>query len=175
MVTPRPVLAAANSSAGKTTISIGLLAALTARGLRVAPFKVGPDYIDPGYHALATGRPGRNLDAWLCGTRRISPLLAHGTTDADIAVVEGVMGLYDGRLGITEGRHGFGSTAHIASLLQAPVVLVLDASGVSRTLAATALGLARHPDAPKVAAAPVPRSWPTWQPNSASSPRWWAT
>ena len=151
MVPPRLVLAAANSSAGKTTISIGLLAALTARGLRVAPFKVGPDYIDPGYHALATGRPGRNLDAWLCGTRRIAPLLAHGTTDADIAVVEGVMGLYDGRLGITEGRHGFGSTAHIASLLQAPVVLVLDASGVSRTLAATALGLARHPDAPKVA------------------------
>lgn len=151
MVTPRLVLAAANSSAGKTTISIGLMAALAARGLRVAPFKVGPDYIDPGYHALATGLPGRNLDAWLCGTGRIAPLLAHGAANADIAVVEGVMGLLDGRLGTTEGRRGFGSTAHIATLLDAPVVLVLDCSGVSRTLAATALGLARHPDAPRVA------------------------
>lgn len=162
MVTPRLVLAAANSSAGKTTISIGLMAALAARGLRVAPFKVGPDYIDPGYHALATGLPGRNLDAWLCGTGRIAPLLAHGAADADIAVVEGVMGLLDGRLGTTEGRRGFGSTAHIATLLDAPVVLVLDCSGVSRTLAATALGLARHPDSPRVAGVIL---------NKAGSPR----
>ncbi len=127
------------------------MAALSARGLAVAPFKVGPDYIDPGYHALATGRPGRNLDAWLCGAERIGPLLAHGARGCDVAVVEGVMGLYDGRLGVTDGRRGFGSTAHIASLIDAPVVLVMDASGVSRTLAATALGLASHPQAPRVA------------------------
>ncbi len=150
-MTSRIVLAAPNSSSGKTTISIGLMAALASRGLAVAPFKVGPDYIDPGYHGLATGRPGRNLDAWLCGAHRIAPLLAHGANDADVAVIEGVMGLYDGRLGVTDGRHGFGSTAHIASLVDAPVVLILDTSGVSRTLAATALGLASHPQAPRVA------------------------
>jgi cobyrinic acid a,c-diamide synthase len=148
---PRLVLAAPSSSSGKTTISIGLMAALSARGLGVAPFKVGPDYIDPGYHQLATGRPGRNLDAWLCGTELIAPLFAHGAQGSDLGVVEGVMGLYDGRLGQTEGRRGFGSTAHVAELLAAPVVLVADARGVSRTLAATCLGLAKHPQAPRVA------------------------
>ncbi len=148
---PRVVLAAPNSSSGKTTVSIGLMAALRACGTRVAPFKIGPDYIDPGYHTLATGLPGRNLDAWLCGTERIAPLFAHGAAGADISVVEGVMGLFDGRLGFTEGRHGFGSTAHVAELIDAPVVLVMDTSGVSRTLAATAHGLANHPDAPTVA------------------------
>lgn len=148
---PRLMLAAPNSSSGKTTVSIGLMAALRARALRVAPFKVGPDYIDPGYHTLATGLPGRNLDAWLCGTERIAPLFAHGASGADVSVVEGVMGLYDGRLGFTEGRSGFGSSAHIAELIDAPVILVMDASGVSRTLAATAYGLANHPHAPKVA------------------------
>lgn len=148
---PRLLLAAPNSSSGKTTVSIGLMAALRARGLRVAPFKVGPDYIDPGYHTLATGLPGRNLDAWLCGTGRIAPLFAHGAAGADVSVVEGVMGLYDGRLGLTEGRSGFGSSAHIAELIDAPVVLVMDTSGVSRTLAATAYGLANHLQAPKVA------------------------
>ena len=147
----RLLLAAPNSSSGKTTVSIGLMAALRARGLRVAPFKVGPDYIDPGYHTLATGLPGRNLDAWLCGTGRIAPLFAHGAAGADVSVVEGVMGLYDGRLGLTEGRSGFGSSAHIAELIDAPVVLVMDTSGVSRTLAATAYGLANHLQAPKVA------------------------
>ncbi|MEA5120003.1 MAG: cobyrinate a,c-diamide synthase, partial [Propionibacterium sp.] len=148
---PRLLLAAPNSSSGKTTVSIGLMAALRARALRVAPFKVGPDYIDPGYHTLATGLPGRNLDAWLCGTERIAPLFAHGASGADVSVVEGVMGLYDGRLGLTEGRSGFGSSAHIAELIDAPVVLVMDTSGVSRTLAATAYGLANHLQAPKVA------------------------
>ena len=148
---PRLVIAAPNSSSGKTTIGIGLMAALRARGLRVAGFKIGPDYIDPGYHSLATGRPGRNLDCWLCGPERIAPLFVHGARDAEIAIVEGVMGLYDGRLGETGGRPGFGSTAHVAELIAAPVLLVLDASGVSRTLAATAHGLAVHPEAPRVA------------------------
>ncbi len=152
MVTlPRIVLAAPTSGAGKTTIAFGLMAALRARGLDVAPFKVGPDYIDPGYHALATGRPGRNLDAWLCGTELIAPLLLHGSAYADIAVIEGVMGLFDGKLGEFDGRRGFGSTAHVAHLVDAPVVLVVDAAHSSRTAAAVAHGLARHPDAPRVA------------------------
>lgn len=151
MVIPRLVLAAAASGSGKTTVSFGLMAALRARALTVAPFKVGPDYIDPGYHTLATGRPGRNLDPWLTGEHRIGPLLAHGATGADVAVVEGVMGLFDGKLGAVDGRRGFGSTAHVARLTESPVVLVLDAAHSSRTLAAVAHGLATHPDAPRVA------------------------
>ncbi|MFT3970718.1 MAG: cobyrinate a,c-diamide synthase [Micropruina sp.] len=141
MVTiPRLVVAAAASSAGKTTVATGLLAALRGRGLRTTGFKVGPDFIDPGYHALATGRPGRNLDPVLVGEALIPGLFAHGVTvpePADIAVVEGVMGLFDGRLG-TDGE---ASTAHVARLLQAPVLLVVDAAGSSRTAAAAALGL----------------------------------
>ncbi|MHB1010795.1 MAG: cobyrinate a,c-diamide synthase, partial [Propionibacteriaceae bacterium] len=156
MVTlPRLVVAAAQSGAGKTTVAFGLMAALRAAGTRVAPFKVGPDYIDPGYHSLATGRPGRNLDPWLCGPELIAPLLLHGSSDADLAIIEGVMGLLDGRLGVTSVRgvaiRGFGSTAHVARLLSAPVVLVLDAAHASRTLAAVAHGLATHPDSPGIA------------------------
>jgi cobyrinic acid a,c-diamide synthase len=134
---PRVVIAAPSSGAGKTTIATGLMAALRGRGLRVSPHKVGPDYIDPGYHALASGRPGRNLDPVMCGEDLIAPLFLHGSTGADIAVVEGVMGLYDGR-GATEE----GSTAHVARLLQAPVVLVVDASSQSRSVAALVHGFA---------------------------------
>ncbi|WP_040158358.1 cobyrinate a,c-diamide synthase [Nigerium massiliense] len=153
---PRIVLAAPGSGAGKTTVSFGLMAALGAAGDRVAPFKVGPDYIDPGYHALATGRPGRNLDPYLCGEDLMAPLLLHGAAGADVAVIEGVMGLYDGRLGETPGRgghpvRGFGSTAHVATLLDAPVLLVLDAAHASRTTAAVAHGLATYPGAPRIA------------------------
>ena len=87
------VISAAASGSGKTTVSTGLMAALRRRGTVVAPFKVGPDYIDPGYHALATGRPGRNLDPVLVGEHRVAPLFAHGAAGAELAVVEGVMGL----------------------------------------------------------------------------------
>jgi cobyrinic acid a,c-diamide synthase len=197
MVTiPRLVVAAAASSAGKTTIATGLMGALRAAGHDVAGFKVGPDFIDPGYHALATGRPGRNLDAVLTSEELVPRLFLHGAgrsaalssrataeperslrsaalssrataeperslrsaalslrraarhegpptlpelqeSPADIAIVEGVMGLFDGQL----GRDGFGSTAHIARLVDAPVLLVVDAAGSSRTAAAAALGL----------------------------------
>ena len=126
------VIAAPASGAGKTTVATGLMAALRRRGTTVAAFKVGPDYIDPGYHALATGRPGRNLDPVLVGEQRIAPLAAHGAAGAQLAVVEGVMGLFDGRA----GTPGHGSTAHVAALLGAPVLLVVDVRGQGRSLAA---------------------------------------
>jgi cobyrinic acid a,c-diamide synthase len=139
-IAPRLVIAAPGSSHGKTTVATGLMGALRAEGLEVAGFKVGPDYIDPGYHALATGRPGRNLDPHLCHENQIRPLFLHGLQaprPADVAVVEGVMGLFDGQI----GGDGYASTAHVAGLLRAPVVLVLDISSVSRTAAALVHGL----------------------------------
>ncbi|MET8410473.1 cobyrinate a,c-diamide synthase [Streptomyces sp. NPDC005195] len=135
---PRLVIAAPSSGSGKTTVATGLMAAFTARGLAVSPHKVGPDYIDPGYHTLATGRAGRNLDAYLCGTELIAPLFAHGARGCDLAVVEGVMGLYDGAAGQGE----LASTAQVAKLLRAPVVLVVDASSQSRSVAALVHGFA---------------------------------
>jgi cobyrinic acid a,c-diamide synthase len=133
---PRVVIGAPASGHGKTTVATGLLAAFAARGLSVAPFKVGPDYIDPGYHALAAGRPGRNLDPVMVGAERIGPLFAHGSAGLDLAIVEGVMGLYDGRTG--EGDTG--STAHVAGLLDAPVILVVDAAAQGRSVAAVVHG-----------------------------------
>ncbi|MFD7133142.1 cobyrinate a,c-diamide synthase [Streptomyces sp. NPDC059894] len=133
---PRLVVAAPSSGSGKTTVATGLMAALAARGLAVSGHKVGPDYIDPGYHALATGRTGRNLDAYLCGPELVAPLFLHGARGCDIAVVEGVMGLYDGAAG--EGE--LASTAQVAKLLRAPVVLVVDASSQSRSVAALVHG-----------------------------------
>ncbi|MFD9435069.1 cobyrinate a,c-diamide synthase [Streptomyces sp. NPDC060002] len=135
---PRLVIAAPSSGSGKTTVATGLMAALTARGLAVSPHKVGPDYIDPGYHSLATGRTGRNLDAYLCGPELVGPLFAHGAHGCDIAVVEGVMGMFDGAAG--EGE--LASTAQVAKLLRAPVVLVVDASSQSRSVAALVHGFA---------------------------------
>ncbi|MFE4611070.1 cobyrinate a,c-diamide synthase [Streptomyces niveus] len=138
MSVPRLVIAAPASGSGKTTVATGLMALLAARGLAVSPHKVGPDYIDAGYHALATGRPGRNLDAYLCGTELMGPLFAHGAAGCDMAVVEGVMGLYDGAAGQGE----LASTAQVAKLLRAPVVLVVDASSQSRSVAALVHGFA---------------------------------
>ena len=135
---PRLVVAAPSSGSGKTTVATGLMAAFAARGLAVSPHKVGPDYIDPGYHALATGRVGRNLDAYLCGPELIGPLFAHGARGCDVAVVEGVMGMFDGAAG--EGE--LASTAQVAKLLRAPVVLVVDASSQSRSVAALVHGFA---------------------------------
>ncbi|MCJ1680306.1 cobyrinate a,c-diamide synthase [Streptomyces sp. APSN-46.1] len=135
---PRLVIAAPSSGSGKTTVATGLMAAFSERGLAVSPHKAGPDYIDPGYHALATGRPGRNLDAFMCGPELVAPLFAHGAAGCDLAVVEGVMGLYDG----AAGRGELASTAQVAKLLRAPVVLVVDASSQSRSVAALVHGFA---------------------------------
>jgi cobyrinic acid a,c-diamide synthase len=112
------------------------MAALRRAGHAVAGFKVGPDYIDPGFHAVATGRPGRNLDPMLSGEERVAPLFAHGSAGADLAVIEGVMGLYDGAL----GTEGYASTAHVSKLLKAPVVLVVDASAAGRSVGAVVQG-----------------------------------
>ncbi|MDP9092216.1 MAG: cobyrinate a,c-diamide synthase [Actinomycetota bacterium] len=137
----RVVIAAPGSGHGKTSVATGLLAAFRSRGLAVSGHKVGPDYIDPSYHALASGRPGRNLDPWLVGEDLIAPLFRHGAMTpaaADIAIVEGVMGLFDGAV----GRGEFASTAHVAELIRAPVVLVIDATGVGRSVAALVHGFA---------------------------------
>ncbi len=135
---PRVLIAATRSGDGKTTVATGIMAALRARGLRVSPHKVGPDFIDPSYHAAACGAPGRNLDPWLVGEDLIGPLLQHGAAGADVAVIEGVMGLFDG----AAGRGDYASTAHVARLTGTPVVLVVGAAGMSRSVAATVHGFA---------------------------------
>jgi cobyrinic acid a,c-diamide synthase len=133
----RLVIAATASGHGKTTVATGLMAALRRAGHSVSGHKVGPDYIDPGYHSLATGRPGRNLDPHLVGEERLVPLLLNGAHSADLAIVEGVMGLHDGQI----GGDGFASTAHVARVTQTPVVLVVDVSHASRSIAATVHGM----------------------------------
>ncbi|MHB8438407.1 MAG: cobyrinate a,c-diamide synthase [Acidimicrobiales bacterium] len=141
---PRVVVAGVSSGVGKTTVATGVMAALRARGLAVASAKVGPDFIDPGYHALATGRPGRNLDSWICGEEAIGPLAGRASAGADVLIVEGVMGLFDGAGG--EGPDA--STASVARLIEAPVVLVVDAWGIGRSVAAVVHGFASlHDDA----------------------------
>lgn len=135
----RVVIAAPASGHGKTTVATGLMAALQRAGHRVSGHKIGPDFIDPGYHALATGQPGRNLDPHLVGDERIVPLLLHGARHADIAVIEGVMGLHDGQI----GTDGYASTAHVATMTGSPVVMVIDISHASRSIAAVVAGMAQ--------------------------------
>ncbi|OMC53950.1 cobyrinic acid a,c-diamide synthase [Mycobacterium sp. IS-2888] len=153
MVSPVPavVVAAPASGSGKTTVATGLMGALRRAGHNVAPFKVGPDFIDPGYHTLAAGRPGRNLDPVLVGERLIGPLYAHGTAGARIAVIEGVMGLFDGRIGPAATTPAAGSTAHVAGLLGAPVILVVDARGQSHSIAALLHGFSTFDSATRIA------------------------
>ena len=148
---PAVVIAAPTSGSGKTTVATGLMGALRQAGHTVAPFKVGPDFIDPGYHALAAGRPGRNLDPVLLGEQLIGPLYAHGALGADIAVVEGVMGLFDGRIGLGAATRAAGSTAHVAGLLGAPVILVVDARGQSHSIAALLHGFSTFDTAIRMA------------------------
>jgi cobyrinic acid a,c-diamide synthase len=138
MDVPRLVIAGTQSGVGKTTIVSGLLSELRLRGKQVQSYKVGPDYIDPGYHALASGRPCHNLDSWLVPTERLLSIFEQTSRGMDIAVVEGVMGLYDG------GRGGVASTAAIARLLRAPVVLVVSCRSAGESIAAVVLGFQKY-------------------------------
>ena len=134
------VIAGTHSGVGKTTITIGIMSALKKRGLSVQPFKVGPDFIDPGYHELVCKVPSRNLDSWMLDTSYNRTLLLQHSRDKDISLVEGVMGLYDG----SRSSHEDGSTAHMAKLLKAPVILVVDAKGMSRSVAAVVCGFEQY-------------------------------
>jgi cobyrinic acid a,c-diamide synthase len=142
------IIAAPRSGAGKTTVTLGLLAALRRRGVAVRAAKAGPDYIDPAFHAAATGAPSLNLDSWAMAPILLDALAYEASRDADIFIVEGVMGLFDG-VPAAPGRHG--STADLASRFALPVLLVLDVSGQSQTAAAVARGLAMHDPAVRIA------------------------
>ncbi|MBW4497958.1 MAG: cobyrinate a,c-diamide synthase [Oscillatoria princeps RMCB-10] len=138
------IIAGERSGAGKTTITLSLLAALKRQGLNVQSFKVGPDYIDPMFHHYVTGRPCRNLDPVLTSETYVQQCFARHTSDAEYAIVEGVMGLFDGTpppsLPVNGERQDWGSTAHIARLLDLPVLLVIDCSRLSGSVAAIAHG-----------------------------------
>jgi len=136
---PRLIVAGTASGTGKTSVTLGLVCALAARGLRVQTFKVGPDFLDPSYLALASGRPCYNLDGWMCRWDYVEALFARAARDADIAVIEGVMGLFDG----ADADSLSGSTAEIAKWLDAPILLVVSAQGAARSAAATVLGFVR--------------------------------
>lgn len=135
---PRVLIAGTQSGVGKTTIALGILGAFRRRGLRVQPFKVGPDYIDGSYHTAVAGLPCRNLDAWLLPRRELLRVAARAAARADLSVIEGVMGLFDG-----SGRGDRCSSAHIARLLRCPVILVIDGSASSTSVGAQALGFTR--------------------------------
>ena len=133
---PRIIIAGTHSGVGKTTIAIGIMSALVQRGYKVQPFKVGPDYIDPTYHTYVTGRASRNLDTWMMGKAGVEKSFLNSASSADISIIEGVMGLYDGFSGSDER----GSTAHLAKLLNAPVLLVIDGHSMARSAGALVLG-----------------------------------
>jgi cobyrinic acid a,c-diamide synthase len=139
-LTARIVIAGLASGAGKTTVTVALARALRVHGLRVATFKCGPDYLDPTYHARAAGGTCHNLDGWMMGRDAVRATFTRATYQADIALIEGVMGVFDG----VSPTSDVGSTAEIARWLEAPLLLVVDASGMARTIAAIARGVTEH-------------------------------
>lgn len=135
---PRLVIAGVSSGTGKTTIVTGILASLFAQGVTVQSFKIGPDYIDTGFHKLASGVDAHNLDSWLVAENKIPVLFQDAAQSKDLSIIEGVMGLYDG------GKNGVSSTASIAKVLQAPVILVINAKSMGESAAAIALGFKNY-------------------------------
>ena len=144
---PRLIIAGTHSGVGKTTVTLALLAALKHRGRLVQAFKAGPDFIDPGHHSAATGRPSRNLDGWMLGEVVNRTIFMHASADADISIIEGMMGLFDGSSAVNEK----GSTAELAKQLAAPVLLVVDGSAMARSAAAMVSGYAKFDPALRVA------------------------
>ena len=144
---PRLVIAGTSSGVGKTTATLAILAALRERGRRVQPFKVGPDFIDPSHHRAATGRPSRNLDGWMLGADLNRSIFIRAAADADISIIEGMMGLFDGSSPVNE----IGSTAELAKQLSVPVLLVVDGSAMARSAAAMVVGYTRFDPALHVA------------------------
>src|SRR5581483_11695868 len=143
---PTIVIAGATSGVGKSSVAIAIMQSLKKRGYKVQPFKVGPDFIDPSYHTFVTGRQSRNLDVWLMRKIGVLNCFYNSCDYADVAVIEGVMGFFDG----ISGRCDQGSTAHIARILDAKVILVLDAAKAARSLAATALGFIKFSKTTKI-------------------------
>ena len=141
------VIAGVTSGVGKTTVALAIMSALREKGLRVQPFKVGPDFIDPSYHTFVTKRQSRNLDVWMMGTQGVLDCFVSAIKDADVAILEGVMGLFDGM----SGKDDFASTAHVAKLLKAPILLVVDASKAARSIAAIILGFLQFDQKLKIA------------------------
>ena len=145
------VIAAPHSGAGKTTITVALLAALKRRGLSVRAAKAGPDYIDPAFHLAVTGRPSVNLDSWAMSKELLDGLAAQAARDADVFVIEGVMGLFDGADAVAAPHGGRGTTADLAAHFNLPVLLVLDVSRQAQSAAALVRGFAAHDPAVKMA------------------------
>ncbi len=143
---PRIVIAGVASGVGKTTVTVAMARALRARGQKVVLFKCGPDYLDPTYHERAVETPSQNLDGWMMGRDAVRATFVHAARGADVAIIEGVMGLYDGASPTEEQ----GSTAEIAKWLEAPIVLVVDAGGMARSIAAVAKGFAAFDPAARV-------------------------
>ena len=141
------IVAGTHSGVGKTTIAIGLMALLKKRGMAVQPFKVGPDYIDPSYHRLVCGRPSYNLDTWMVGVDGVKRTFAKEMQGADIGIIEGVMGLFDGK----DDRDEQGSTAHIAKVLKLPVILIVDARSMARSAGALVYGYERFDPGVRIA------------------------
>jgi|CXWL01.1.fsa_nt_gi cobyrinic acid a,c-diamide synthase len=139
LIYPRLVISGTHSGVGKTTVTLAILAALKARGCQVQPFKVGPDFIDPGHHTAVTGRPSSNLDGWMLGEAVNRDIFMRAAAGADISIIEGMMGLFDGSSPVNE----IGSTAEMAKQLDAPVLLVIDGSAMARSAAAMVLGYAK--------------------------------